>query len=166
MRKKKDCGPFTVVDHWGPFTVVKSSMCVAGHIMNGWSQLVTKLSNASEAAYIWVTALGCDESKTIIIFIAQQPIFSDIHVRTLVLTCAGCGSGRGWVLKVFLPKVEITLWNLDVRVSCMVEEEAAFFFVLANVWYSFLSLFHQKDREIFKSLAKFRNVVWGRGPII
>ena len=128
---------------------------MTGHIMNGWCQLVTKLSDAFEAAYIWVTALCCDESIdfpsiTIFISIARRAIFSDIHVRALVLTCAGCGTGRGWVLKVFLPKLEITLWNLDVRVSCMVVEENAFFFCVGNLFIHFPGSFTSKGPGNFQ----------------
>ena len=78
-------------------------------------------------------SLHCDGSKT---FYYNQ----HFHCRTIylfryscwLLTCAGCGIGRGGVLKVSLPKVEIALWNLGVRVSCLGEQGVAFLFEFAN----------------------------------
>ena len=83
-------------------------------------------------------------------------------------------------MKVFLPKVEITLWNLGVRVSCLVEEGAASFFVFATFLTYFLVLFPQNGtnlwnmcvsmiiccKEILKLLAKLRNAIRARGGII
>ena len=66
------------------------------------------------------------------------------------LTCTRTGCGIGRILKVFLPKVEITLWNLGVRVSGWSEEEGGWLpafsqiQILSNIYVMTLSdwVFH------------------------